>query len=137
METESNHNRHEVQDVGQAGNVNRVTRIMDLTVAQTRELLYPYTSNAITRPELDDTFKETPIYGIVLSVPDDFSQTTLNLLEQLVHELIVCKAMKDWLSITNPAKADTWAAKADDMEREIRVCLHSRTTSVRRRLLPF
>ena len=126
-----------VQDVGEEGNVNRVTRLLDLTVAQCKELLYPYTKNEISNHELDNVLKEQPTYGIVLSLPADFSQTTLNLLSKLIHEYIVCYTVADWMSITNPAKAETWAVKAEDMERQIRVALHSRVNRVRRRLSVF
>lgn len=126
-----------VQDVGEEGNVDRVTRVLNLTVAKCRELLYPYTKNELHRTELNDTLREPKVYGIVLSVPTDFSQTTLYLLENLIHEYLVCKAVSDWLSITNPAKAQVWEAKAEDAESEIRANLHARIARTRRRLHPF
>lgn len=137
MDTESNHNRHMVQDVGEEGNVDRVTRVLNLTVAKCKELLYPYTKNELHRTELNDTLREPKVYGIVLSVPSDFSQTTLYLLENLIHEYLVCKALSDWLSITNPAKAQIWEAKAEDAQSEIRMNLHARMARTRRRLHPF
>lgn len=137
MDTESNHNRHMVQDVGEEGNVDRVTRVLNLTVAKCKELLYPYTRNELHRTELNDTLREPKVYGIVLSVPSDFSQTTLYLLENLIHEYLVCKALSDWLSITNPAKAQVWEAKAEDAQSEIRMNLHARIARTRRRLHPF
>ena len=105
MDTESNHNRHMVQDVGEVG--------------------------------LNDNLREPPVYGIVLSVPLDFSQTTLYLLENLIHEYLVCKAVADWLTITNTAKAQVWEAKAEDAESEIRINLHNRIAKARRRMHPF
>ena len=137
MDTESNHNRHMVQDVGEEGNVDRVTRVLNMTVAKCRELLYPYTKNELHRTELNDILREPKVYGIVLSVPADFSQTTLYLLENLIHEYLVCKAVSDWLSITNPAKSQVWEAKAEDAQSEIRVNLHARIARTRRRLNPF
>lgn len=137
LDTESNHNRHMVQDVGEEGNVDRVTRVLNLTVAKCRELLYPYTKNELHRTELNDTLREPKVYGIVLSVPTDFSQTTLYLLENLIHEYLVCKALSDWLSITNPAKTQVWEAKAEDAQSEIRMNLHARIARTRRRLHPF
>ena len=137
MQTDNLHAQHTVQDVGEEGNVDRVTRTLDLTVAQCRELLYPYTKNEISNHELDNVLKEQPTYGIVLSLPADFSQTTLNLLAKLIHEYIVCYTVADWMSITNPVKADTWAIKAEDIESQIRVALHSRVNRVRRRLSVF
>lgn len=137
MDTESNHNRHMVQDVGESGNVDRVTRVLNLAVAECRELLYPYTKNDLHHTDLNDDLREPPVYGIVLSVPTDFSQTTLYLLEHLIHEYLVCKSLSDWMSITNPAKEQTWKAKAEDAEHEIRMNLHNRIAKARRRMHPF
>lgn len=137
MDTESNHNRHMVQDVGEEGNVDRVTRVLNLTMKKCREFLYPYTKNELHHAELSDNLYEPKVYGIVLSVPNDFSQTTLYLLKDLIHEYLVCKAVSDWLSITNNAKAHVWEAKAEKAENEIRITLHNRQTKVRRRMHPF
>ena len=97
METENTHQQHTVQDVGEEGNVDRVTRVLDLNVAKCREMLYPFIKHEIHRHELDDTLKETPAYGMVLKVPQGFSQTTLNLLGRLIHEYLVCKSVADWM----------------------------------------
>ena len=58
-------------------------------------------------------------------------------LENLIHEYLVCKAVADWLSITNTAKAQVWEAKAEEAEGEIRINLHNRIARTRRRLHPF
>lgn len=137
MDTESNHTRHMVQDVGEEGNVDRVTRVLNLTVSKCRELLYPYVRKELRRTELDDNLREPPVYGIVLNVPPDFSQTTLHLLKNLIHEYLVCTAVADWLSITNTEKAQVWEAKAKEAESEIRINLHNRIAKARRRLHPF
>lgn len=137
METGNTHQQHMVQDVGEEGNVDRVTRVLDLNVAKCREMLYPFIKHEIHRHKLDDTLKETPVYGMVLKVPQDFSQTTLNLLERLVHEFLVCKSVADWMSITNPGKAQTWEVKAEEAQRGIRSGLLSRLRRVRRRTHPF
>lgn len=137
MEAGNIHQQHTVQDVGEEGNVDRITRVLDLSVAKCREMLYPFIKHEIHRPELDDSLKETPSYGMVLKVPQGFSQTTLNLLEVLIHEYLVCRSVADWMSITNPAKAQTWEVKAEKAESEIRSSLHARRSRVRRRCHPF
>lgn len=137
LETENGHQRHTVQDVGEEGNVDRVTRVLDVCVARCREMLYPYIKHEIHRPELDDELKDTPVYGMVLTLPQGFSQTTLNLLERLIHEYLVCRSVADWMSITNPQKAETWAVKAQEAEGEIRTSLNTRIGRVRRRCHPF
>lgn len=137
METDNLHQRHTVQDVGEEGNVDRVTRVLDLNVAKCREMLYPYVKHEIHKPEQDDILKQTPVYGMVLKVPKDFSQTTLNLLERLIHEYLVCASVADWMSITNPTKAEAWGVKAQMAERELRSCMLARISRVRRRCHPF
>lgn len=137
METDSAHIRHTVQDVGEDGNVDRVTRILNLTVCKCREMLYPYTKRELYSKELIDKLHEPESYGIILDLPGDFSQTTLSLLEELVHEYLVCKALSDWMSITNPGKAEVWEAKAEDAKSTIRTNLHNRLGKVRRKLHPF
>lgn len=137
MDGDGLHQRHMVQDVGEDGNVDRVTRVLDLSVAKCREMLYPYIKHEIDRPELDNGLRETPVYGMVLTLPGDFSQTTLDLLERLIHEYLVCRSLADWMSMANPAKAEVWAVKAAEAETGIRSALHARMGRSRLRLHPF
>ena len=136
-ETDSNHVRHTIQDVGEDGNVDRVTRILNLTVAKCKEMLYPYTKHNIHRQELDDKLREPGVYGIVMRVPKEYSQTSLNLLEELIHEYLVCTVVADWMSITNPTKAEMWKGKAESASREIKTGLNSRMQRVRIKTHPF
>lgn len=114
MPEESQHSRHTVQDVVQEGNVDRVTRVLDLAHADVVERLYPFTQHEIHHPALDDRLREKPVYSIFLNVPESYSQTTLNLLGKLIHELMVCLAVADWMSIANPPKEETWRRKVVD-----------------------
>lgn len=131
------HNRHMVQDVGQEGNIDRVTRVLDLQVAKIKELLYPYTKHDVHKQELKNLLRSPRVYGIVLSLPMTFSQTTLSLMERLIHEYLVCRVMEDWMSITNPGKAETWEAKAEKAVSELRTHLNARKGRTRRKLHPL
>ncbi len=126
MAPDTEHAKHMVADVGEEGNVDRVTRVLDLGVSMCREMLYPWAKREIDNKELDDRLKERQQYVIVMNVPTTMSQTTLTLVERLIHEYLVCRGVADWLSITNPQKAETWLAKAAEAESEIRVAIHSR-----------
>jgi hypothetical protein len=147
MKTDDEHDRHQVMDIGEEGNIDRVTRVLDLAIAECIELCYPYskinvpdTSQDDEEEEvmsLDDTLEETPAYVVRLLVPDDFSQTTVNLLRRLIHELLVYKVVADWMSITNPDKAALWQAKVADTEEAIRTNLNCRVGRVRRTMTPF
>ena len=132
MEPETpDHNRHMVQDIGEEGNVDRVTRILDLQVAVCRETLYTLTKHDAHKFELDDKFKEQKMYGIVLKVPTDFSQTTLNLLEKLIHEYLVDKVLEDWLGTTYPSKAQLWHEKGETIMKQIRGHVNARVQRTR------
>ena len=123
--------RSKVQDVGDDGNVDRVTRVLDLVHADIVERLYPFTKREIDNPVIDDLLHEKPVYGIVLNVPETFSQSTLNLLGKLIHELLVYSAVTDWMSITNPKKEETWRRKAEAIMKRVNEVKNFRREKVR------
>lgn len=141
LSDEAQHSKHQVQDIGDEGNVDRVTRMLDLALSHCRERLYPYTKEPVEGGELlDDVLGETEMYTIVMLVPDDFSTTTVKHLEQLIHNLLVYLVLADWMSIANvanPNSAANWAAKAQDIEDEIMSALNRRTGRVRKFQSPF
>ncbi len=131
MAPDAEHAKHMVADVGEEGNVDRMTRVLDLGVSMCREMLYPWAKREIETTAYDDTLKEREQYVIEMNVPTTMSQTTLTLVERLIHEYLVCRGVADWLSITNPEKSETWLAKAAEAESEIRVAIHSRMERTR------
>ena len=131
MPPETEHAKHMVADVGEEGNVDRVTRVLDLGVSMCREMLYPWAKKDIGKTEYDDTLTEREQYQIEMNVPSTMSQTTLTLVERLIHEYLVCRGVADWLSLTNPQKSETWLAKAAEAESEIRTSIHSRMERTR------
>lgn len=141
LSDDAQHSKHQVQDIGEEGNVDRVTRMLDLALSRCREHLYPYTKEPVEGGELlDDVLAETEVYTIDMLVPDDFSTTTVKYLEQLIHNLLVYLVLADWMSIANvanPNSAANWAAKAQDVEDEIKTKLNARTGRVRKFQSPF
>lgn len=132
------HGRHETQDITQDGNINIVTRRLDLKVAWCREALFPYTKNPVMdNVTLDDVLTETETYVIAMTVPDDFSDTTVEYLEQLIHNLLVWWVLYYWLSITKPEGADKWLVLAKDGEEELKGALARQCNRVYRRMSPF
>lgn len=112
----SEHNRHQTIDIGEKGNVDRVTRLLDLVHQECVNILYPFTKTNVDDEEVrSDVLEETPTYVISMSVPSDFSKTTVDYLEKLIHEFMVYRVLADWLSITNPTAAERWALKAEDI----------------------
>lgn len=138
MKTEDNHDRHQVQDIVEDGNVDRVTRVLDLAIAECVEACYPYSKNPVDdTTAMDDVLVNTEAYIVRLWVPDDFSKTTVTLIERYIHELLVCRVLADWFSITYPDKAALWNAKADAADEGIKSSLNARIGRVRKTQTPF
>lgn len=138
MQAQTEHERHQVIDIGQDGNIDRVTRILDLTHTECVEFLYPYTKVPCDELEWrDDSFAERHEYHIWMLVPLDFSQSTVNLLTRLIHEYMVCRVLADWMSITNPASKTNWEDKIASIKEQIRARMHARCGRVRRTQTPF
>ena len=51
MAPETEHAKHMVADVGEEGNVDRVTRVLDLGISMCREMLYPWSKKEIGAPD--------------------------------------------------------------------------------------
>lgn len=131
--------RHQVADISQDGNVDRVTRVLGMAHAECVEMLYPYTKEQIPdgQETLDNVLQEPDVYEIRLTLPGTFSLSTLKMLEALIHEYLVCRVLADWMSITNPESEAAWEKKFTTLRDKIRTALVSRTGKVRRKLKPF
>ncbi len=139
INTEDEHARHQIADIVQEGNVDRVTRILNLAHAECTEMLYPYTKSRLPdgHQEMSDGLTSPEEYAITLTLPDGFSQSTLLLLKEMIHEYLVCRVLGDWMSIVNPESKANWEEKRLSMKKKIQTSLLSRRGMVRRRLKPF
>ena len=138
MQKEEEHAKHQVFDIAQDGNVDRVTRMLNLCFADCVELCYPYSKETVVDgTEMDDTLIYHETYVLTLRLPDTFSQTTVKLLLKLIHELMVDYVMADWMSITKPASKANWEDKIDKLKERITSCMSMRKGRVRRPITPF
>lgn len=139
MKAEDEHARHQVFDIGQDGNVDRVTRILNLVHSECVEMLFPYTKEEISDKQepLDNVMTVPEEYLITLVLPAEFSLSTVKLLKHLIHEYMVCKVLADWMSITNPGSQANWEDKARNIRIKIQTSLVSRKGKIRRKLKPF
>ena len=114
------HALHQTFDICEGGNLDRVTRVMDIAEAELRSVLREFN---ITLP---DSGEEKEGYAV--------------LLRMYAHEYVVARILADWLSVTLPESAGVWQEKADDalsrfrLTVETRVC---RAAILSRRLPPF
>ncbi len=138
MHADDEHDRHQVMDIVEDGNVDRVTRILNLAMSEIREALYPYTKEEAQNGDSRvDTLSEVEEYTISMFVPDGFSSTTQTYLENLIHELLVDRVMADWCSITYPEKEGVWRMKADETLRKINKAKNFRIGKKRLTLHPW
>lgn len=132
MGEERQHAQHVLADIGEEGNVDRVTRILAVVHDKVEDMLYPYTSMEPVEEEIDDRMWAPEEYMIVMRVPKSMSRTTLHLLSKLIHEYMVCHVLADWLGITNAESAAKWMAKAEIKEKEIGRAKNQRGVMTRR-----
>jgi hypothetical protein len=132
------HGKHQTQDITQDGNIDLVTRWINLKLAWCREALFPYTKSPVMdNVTLDDVLREPSTYTIAMTVPDDFSDTTVTYLEELIHNLLVWWVLYHWLSITKPEGAEKWLADEQRAEEDLKKTLAKRCGRTRRPLRPF
>lgn len=138
MPADSENAKHHTVDIAEDGNVDFVTRKMELAYAECVEALYPYSKEvAKDFTTKDNDLEETEVYTINLKVDEDFSDTTINYISKLAHEYIVNRVLSEWLQITNPASADKYILKCEDIKTQMRVRLNAYCGRVRRRQTPF
>lgn len=138
MPDEVGHAKHQLFDIAEKGNIERVTRVLSLAFSQCVEILYPYTKKAVEeKTVLDDAYKEDTEYIIHLSVPASYSQTTAKLLEEYIHEFLTCSIMADWTSINKPEAQANWLDKAQVAKGGIRSAKTRFIKHVRRGGSPF
>lgn len=134
---ENQHAHHTLVEVGEQGNVDRVTRILAVVHAAVVELLYPFTKQEPVEEEIDNMLWSPEEYHIEVTVPVTFSRTSLHLLSKLIHEYMVYRVMYDWLCITNPEKAGHWLEKAKAVEEQIEDTKNMRTGVLTRKCSPW
>lgn len=133
------HLRHQVMDVCESGNIDRVKRVLDLVHSECVEMLYPYSKKSLENfsDVYSNELNNKECYYIELQFPIGFSQTTIEYLRNLIHEYMVCRVVGDWMSITNTRSESKWEAKATIIRNKISISLLSRTGKIRRKLSPF
>lgn len=139
MSDDEGHKKHQLVDITQQGNIDRVKRVLDMAFAEIVEMLYPHTKAEIKEDDLmlDNIPEEVDSYILELHLPSNYSITTLNLLKNYIHEYLVMRVLQDWLLIVYPDKAVKYDAKLEFVNNKIKNTTLSRMMPVRRKLKPF
>lgn len=132
-----NHAKHQTADIGEEGNVDRVSRVLTLVLSEVTDLLYPYTKEAPVEEEVDDVLQVPISYEMLMRVPDTMSRTTIHYLCNLIHEYMVCRVLADWLLITNPQAASAWQMRAETAKTDINSTKNQRRGPMTRKMYPF
>lgn len=144
MPTDDSHAQHQLQDIGQEGNNDRLTRVLDLAYTEVLHRLYPhdkeplyesdYLDNDPAESEGDDEDGE---YEVKLYLTPTFSRVTIKFIARLIHEFMVNRAMAEWTSVTKPEVTERYMTKADDDMRKIQSALVARRSRVKIKMHPF
>lgn len=137
MGEDKQHAQHVLADIGEEGNVDRVSRMLAVVFSAVIEMLYPYTKQEPVEEEVDDKLWAPEEYMIEMHVPNTMSRTTIHLLSKYIHEYMVYLALADWLSITNPQAADNWNKKALAVEKEVNTIKNLRRKAFTRKTHPW
>ena len=129
------HAAHIIKDIAEDGNIDVVSNILSLAHAECVEALYPYSREEVSAPCVKPN--ESTEYNIALQLPDNFSQTTLQLVSSLICEYMVSLVLREWLAMTVPELASIWSERALALRDRIRTALVSRGAALYRKIKPF
>jgi hypothetical protein len=133
MEVQDEHQKHQVFDVAQDGNDELITRVLNLAHVECLEALYPYTKAPCIHDErLDDILVVPEQYEIGLTLPEDFSRTTVLLLREVIHDYFVCRVLVEWLGITCPSAQPYWKERLETLKSKMKISLLGRRKPLRR-----
>ena len=137
MGEEKQHAQHVLVEIGEEGNVDRVSRILAVVHTAVIEMLFPYTKAEPIEEEIDNCLHAPEEYVVELNVPNTMSRTTMHHLSKLIHEYMVYCVLADWLSITNPQAAANWTAKAEAIKEQIKEVKNLRRKAFTRATHPW
>lgn len=138
LQVTDEHLKHQVFDVSQDGNEDLVTRVLNLAHAECVECLYPYTkAPCIQDEQLDDTLVIPEKYEIELTLPAQFSRTTVLLLRELIHDYFICRVLVEWLGVTAPTAQLFWKERLEELKKRMKHILIGRRKLLRRKQSMF
>lgn len=115
--------RHQMQDVTEDGNVDLITRQMDLIHAEVCDLMCNDNGEYVEDGHSeDDLMRETDRYEVTMTVEEGTRVSAVRLLGQLYHQLMVGRAVAWWFTLVHPDanKAALWTQEAQVKENAMR-----------------
>lgn len=140
------HSLHNVFDVAEPGNMDRLARIMDSAVEDCREMLYRFCKAEMRGGGFDtDEWEECAgspaheddAYYLVMVMPHDFSAASVHTMTVYIHDFIVYQSLCEWTSLVYPAGAETFRLLAEEKKQKYKEASIRTTGRTRIRLHPF
>ena len=137
---------HNIYDVGEDGNRDRLARILDSAVEDCREMLYRYTKIEMLGGGFDSDeweecigspTNEEEAYYLALRMPKGFSKTSVHTMMVYIHDYIVYQCLYEWMMIVYPDGADRFWALAEEKKQKIKDASNRSAVKARIALHPF
>ena len=137
---------HNIYDVGEDGNRDKLARILDSAIEDCREMLFRYTKMEMLGGGFDSNEWEECIgsptndedaYYLAMRMPSGFSKTSVHTMMVYIHDYIVNQCLYEWLMIVYPDGADRFWALAEDKKQKIKDASNRSAGRPRIRLHPF
>ena len=139
-----NHSLHQVRDICEEGNIDRVSRVLGLAYSQILSVLFPI----LQSPKIEinrDQSAQPHDYEISFRCDGalKYRLTSEKKLEikETCHEYMVCMVLADWLGVVYPVAADVWRFRAEKameaLRSKVTELVVSFTGGLRRSLSPF
>lgn len=137
---------HNIYDVGEDGNRDKLARILDSAIEDCREMLFRYTKMEMLGGGFDSNEWEECIgsptndedaYYLAMRMPSGFSKTSVHTMMVYIHDYIVNQCLYEWLMIVYPDGADRFWALAEDKKQKIKDASNRSAGRARIRLHPF
>lgn len=125
MKTDDDHDRHQVQDIGEDNNVDWVARQLDLVHGIILQILQKLTPNYVRSTMDDDEIDySNEEYHYSLWLPETMKQVSVKYLKELIHNLMVAWVIMDWMMLTNKEDYPIWVQKVEDLKEKLKDALN-------------
>ena len=140
------HSIHNIYDVGEDGNRDKLARILDSAVEDCNEMLFRYTKMKMLGGGFDSNeweecigspTNEEEAYYLAMRIPQGFSKTSVHTMTVYIHDYIVNQCLYEWLMIAYPDGADRFLALAEDKKQKIKEASNRSAGMARISLHPF
>ena len=131
------HHRHEMADICENGNIERVWRVLGTATAEIRVALHKMLAPQTTVSTVNDL--DCPDRRN-FTISNPLPTATIAYIKEKIHEYLVAAVMADRTAVIIPAAADVWQARTDDALaalREVAATSHTPLKPVRRPMWPL